>query len=616
MLRIYSILLKQTVDLKKGNTIYILPILTFFSSGHSTEEDEERIQQLKFLNDTSQYIIKEREDRIKELENELRHIPQHSSSQPLPQTDSSCSCICHDHEYVQLLKDQIEEFQDLYSSVTSQSHPQLPPASVSTNPYSESNIALTTISILNQRVFELESQVMFQPPPPLPRYNPPPSSDHIYGIVATNAANLLRSLPLRSPLRRPLAHYLMDDLSHEEAQDFFGYGRTFVHQASQDDGSYIMEMRRRFDVTVSRADMSHRVEVSTALFDEILPILSGRNWRVQMVTDERVYQQYLQLCADRQETIVPLAFSSFYSHLIAPSNIHRSDRPHLCPHCIKLVLLTTQMKTILGPQTLEDHNVYMTLLSHEQRLVTQKRAYLAQKRELVDKNLIDSCVVVHDFAQIKADNSFVQCLLIFVYWKPQDQPTVKRLCYCYLPPTMRESNDIDFVKAAWNHFIDLAAIKGFKTFNIWSDGGPKHFKIAENIRFFYQLAINKSKKIFYNFFESYHGEGVCDGSAAKLNAAIRDTQQHQRIIINTVELYAQHMKKWWNIVTMLDDIPRGDQRIKRLKGIKSIYRLDLNQKTWIWGYKDSAMTQNRNYDRRWQIQRDFLIEDLELSDSE
>ena len=81
---------------------------------------------------------------------------------------------------------------------------------------------------------------------------------------------------------------------------------------------------------------------------------------------------------------------------------------------------------------------------------------------------------------------------------------------------------------------------------IWSDGGPKHFKIASNMRLL--QAIQELKPDIqweYNFFPAYHGCNVCD---ALPHMQRKKSMKTQEIIINPLEILKLYWKRLINLL--------------------------------------------------------------------
>ena len=51
----------------------------------------------------------------------------------------------------------------------------------------------------------------------------------------------------------------------------------------------------------------------------------------------------------------------------------------------------------------------------------------------------------------------------------------------------KDKSDIAVVVGCWKVFLEENRFDGMENIKIWSDGGPKHFKISANIRFLLSL---------------------------------------------------------------------------------------------------------------------------------
>jgi hypothetical protein len=59
-----------------------------------------------------------------------------------------------------------------------------------------------------------------------------------------------------------------------------------------------------------------------------------------------------------------------------------------------------------------------------------------------------------------------------------------------------------FAVGCWKILLEEKRFGGMETVNIWSDNGPKHFKISANIRFILSLQQAQPKVDWiYNFFQ-------------------------------------------------------------------------------------------------------------------
>jgi hypothetical protein len=65
--------------------------------------------------------------------------------------------------------------------------------------------------------------------------------------------------------------------------------------------------------------------------------------------------------------------------------------------------------------------------------------------------------------------------------------------YRYFVGKSENKNDISFVVGAWKVLLEENTFQSITTVNIWSDGGPKHFKISSNMKFLATLQIPTQK---------------------------------------------------------------------------------------------------------------------------
>eukprot|EP00733_Pompholyxophrys_punicea_P001470 Pompholyxophrys_punicea_v1_NODE_748_length_1356_cov_6.819508.p1 type:complete len:216 gc:universal NODE_748_length_1356_cov_6.819508:508-1155(+) len=190
--------------------------------------------------------------------------------------------------------------------------------------------------------------------------------------------------------------------------------------------------------------------------------------------------------------------------------IHQSKDSLICSLCFeldelrKVVANDDQKKRI---QELEQHEI----------LKKQFNSYLQIKKSLSP----DVLLCGQDFTQVDVQDTFYQDLIIVIYSnknKPEASPD-----YFHYVSQSGDKNDINFVMSAWLNLWDdqkEGIFKERKKLIIFSDGGPKHFKISGCVNFFALFQRQTGLQIEYNFYESYHGHSVCDAAAAHLKNKI------------------------------------------------------------------------------------------------
>jgi hypothetical protein len=82
---------------------------------------------------------------------------------------------------------------------------------------------------------------------------------------------------------------------------------------------------------------------------------------------------------------------------------------------------------------------------------------------------------------------------------------------------------------------------------LFSDGGPKHFKITGTMSFVCHLSAFLNIPIIYHFFETNHGHSVCDAAASQAKGSLNVYQRDFQIpvktpteIVNVIDQVAYH----------------------------------------------------------------------------
>jgi hypothetical protein len=146
---------------------------------------------------------------------------------------------------------------------------------------------------------------------------------------------------------------------------------------------------------------------------------------------------------------------------------------------------------------------------------------------------LDEILVVQDFTCVEFSSSNRQVMCICLYTKEEEEIISRYITF--VAKSSDDKNDIKFVVAAWIQMVLQGIFEPYKSIEIWSDGGPKHFKITASIVFFGTLQNYFNKKITYNFFTSYHGHSVCDTMASHMKRKLRTEMIKWDLFINTSE---------------------------------------------------------------------------------
>jgi hypothetical protein len=142
----------------------------------------------------------------------------------------------------------------------------------------------------------------------------------------------------------------------------------------------------------------------------------------------------------------------------------------------------------------------------------------------------------------KNDYSVVQDCIVVMEWIEDGQRKRINIDYlCDNPDS--NNNDYHFVLHVWlKLFMDHELNERFDIINIWTDGGPHHFKTRYCQWMWHFLSICRfsHKPIIHHFFASYHGHSLADSHAAAIKRVLHsqyNTSQLQRFSPNTSALY-------------------------------------------------------------------------------
>jgi len=216
-------------------------------------------------------------------------------------------------------------------------------------------------------------------------------------------------------------------------------------------------------------------------------------------------------------------------------------------------------------------------LEHKEIADHQAGAMRKAKEELKD----GECLVIEDFAGrflVKADLELTQNdyfarfgvpdLVVCVYYKEQGETTCE--IFNFLAKT-KEKEDFYFLREAWMTLLDTPLLKKFQTIKIFSDGGPKHFKIRKSLYLFSLLEEAYPQTFQWNFFQSCHGKGPCDSHAGMLKNLLKKEVLRGEIVHDEDELLELFKAKAKAHTVMLD-INREDVDCSEFKqGIKKYF---------------------------------------------
>jgi hypothetical protein len=202
----------------------------------------------------------------------------------------------------------------------------------------------------------------------------------------------------------------------------------------------------------------------------------------------------------------------------------------------------------------------------------------------------DEVLVVQDFTNIALSKGNRQCLCCCLYSSKPGTEKIKGNYITYTAPDQETKNDIRFVVGAWMRLI-RDYLLGFNTIQIWSDGGPKHFKITACLVFFSAVQTTLvGKKVVYHFFPSYHGHSVCDGMASHLKKKLKTELMDKNMWIDSSEDLLKIFDRIKEYENYLVDLDSSKHTCQTLHGIRSFHMFTFSRSGKIKCFKTSEDT--------------------------
>jgi len=317
-----------------------------------------------------------------------------------------------------------------------------------------------------------------------------------------------------------------------------------------------------------------------SFLDENFPVTSGRDYRVIKFTKENLYAIYFYYTIERETP--PMGKTYFLYTFLKSIKIHHSEDESVCEHCHRFKELMS-----LGVLSLEQQRELDKLIEHRSRFHDQIQFYLDEKRKLVANEDFSTLIVVQDFTQIKVQGTFFQDQIVcFYFYDPNAPGKLGRLYRHYIAPSSRTKNDSLFVFGVWREMVKKNYFSGFLNLLVFSDGGPKHYKMTGTMNFFGFLANSLGINLTYNFFESNHGHSVCDGAAAQAKQYINRFQRDHETTIDDPEGIVTAINRVQNHEASVAEVEKEKHDFATFAGIRSALKFTYTP-TQAFGYSRS-----------------------------
>jgi len=299
-------------------------------------------------------------------------------------------------------------------------------------------------------------------------------------------------------------------------------------------------------------------------------------------------------------THIPLSQTAIHS-ILKQWSIHHSTDATVCPSCKLLRDYGNEQPPPRGLRGLALRKWQINLKkqkeSHHAIAKIQHQANKQQKEDLVNNKKTDTIIITQDFTQLVPQTGFNQDLIQTFHTYDEQAPDKIRKRYHHYVGEGDTKNDIFFVIAVWEHIFKNNLIpQHITTIHIWSDGGPKHFKITACMYYFSLLAHRFKKTITYHFYQSYHGHNICDAAASHAKKQISEQQRNNDELFYVATDLAESINTLnYHIAQVAPPINIAPLTIKTMDGIKSFFMFKFPKLGTIHAHKTSKEENYKTY---------------------
>jgi predicted metal-dependent hydrolase len=362
-------------------------------------------------------------------------------------------------------------------------------------------------------------------------------------IVVLNIRFALHSLfSQNTNLRRQFLRVLCTGIDKKILAPILGFSQKTFQRALQPRSSSLKPTL--IGLRIPKKKRKSRIHPSVVadarkILDVLAPVKSGKIFRIVSCPLNYLYEQYRALASQISHS-KPLSYHYFIGKILDIHNnyVHFENNPDFCPLCREL----DEIETIHpGQQTAAQRQRVLVLQEHQRIAKIQWEEYHKIMKSLLTHP--SHRLVIQDFNQQHANTSLqTRVLSIVVYGAPSGN--LERHYYNYFLP-MNQSNNLTAVIACHRNFFfagDSSFISTASHFDIFNDGGPKHFKLTGYLALmsaiFAALSL-QSKSLTQHYFASYHGSGPADAVASHMRRKIRNIRANYRHNPKSVQEMAQ-----------------------------------------------------------------------------
>jgi len=385
-----------------------------------------------------------------------------------------------------------------------------------------------------------------------------------YLKLGKKVPSLLKTLPPVSPFRRGVIRHFAQDENPKEIASLLGISIQSVREIQKSsEGEKGIYLKYRPGVTRKKVPDTHIQKIQDIWHDHTYPIPWKKTIKYVGKKDKKekielpYYSQHNTdsdiMAKFKEQTGLTYCNSTLLKY--KPTDIHIASQQFcVCHHCrdghdSKVNLETLQKKLHrecegcsqdencpkeksadqVTQQRLKSlRDAVRDYTEHKEIADHQANQLVKMKEELKE----GECLVVEDFAgrfliksdlQLSQEDFFarkgVPDLVLFAYYKKQGR--LEHQSFDIISK-VQEKDDFGYLRSAWMFLLnELSFFDHFQKIIIFSDGGPKHFKIRKSLYLFSLISACYNQEFEWNFFQSCHGKGPCDAHVGYLKRCLK-----------------------------------------------------------------------------------------------
>jgi hypothetical protein len=192
--------------------------------------------------------------------------------------------------------------------------------------------------------------------------------------------------------------------------------------------------------------------------------------------------------------------------------------------------------------------------------------------------------------------SITDCVLVKEYMKYEERYREYFDVVC----DNNQTNDSYYMIAVLKLFANknLFGAKGTKHI-FWSDGAAKHFKNRYTLRYVADFFRSRDYKFEWHFFESYHGQSLCDSHAGIISQVKTRSEISGEVIDSAIKLkdiiQSKLSRSTCYVLPTVNRIDESIRKVEKLEGVQRFHEFKFNEDGYILARRYTDKGERKTY---------------------